>query len=125
VTVPGVPQARQLIDGTLVAASDDASYPILNPATGREIGNAPDGTAEDVEAAITAARRAFDATDWSTDTELRVRCLRQLHQALVDNAETMRALTTAEAGAPAFLTTGPQYDVPVESLRWMTDLAES
>ena len=52
-----------------------------------EIGQAPDGTAADVEGAIAAARRAFDETDWSTDAELRVRCLRQLHQALLDNAD--------------------------------------
>ncbi len=36
----------------------------------------------------------------------------------------MRDLTTAEVGAPAFLTSGPQYDVPVESFRWTLDLAE-
>ena len=78
-----------------------------------------------MDAAIAAARRAFDETDWSTDLELRVRCLRQLHQALVDHGDEMRALTTAEAGAPAFLTAGPQYDVPVEGLRWTADLAES
>ena len=34
-----------------------------------------------------AARRAFDETDWSTNVELRVRCLRQLHQALLDHAD--------------------------------------
>ena len=120
-----VPAPQLLIDGKLTAASNAATYPILNPATGAEIGQAPDATADDVEAAIAAARRAFDETDWSTNVELRVRCLRQLHQALVDNAEEMRALTTAEVGAPAFLTSGPQYDVPVESLKWTTDLAES
>ena len=120
-----IPQPQLLIDGKLTAASDGATYPILNPATGAEIGQAPDATADDLDAAIAAARRAFDETDWSTDVELRVRCLRQLHQALVDNAEDMRALTTAEVGAPAFLTSGPQYDVPVESLRWTIDLAES
>jgi aldehyde dehydrogenase (NAD+) len=118
------PVAQQLVDGKLVGSSSGATYPILNPATGEVIGHAPDSTAEDVETAISAARRAFDETTWSTDLELRVRCLRQLHEALVDNAESMRALTTAEAGAPAFLTAGPQYDVPVESLRWMVDLAE-
>jgi len=107
-----------------VGASGGATYPILNPATGEVIGHAPDGTADDVDAAIAAARRAFDETTWSTDLGLRVRCLRQLHHALVDNAEAMRTLTTAEAGAPAFLTAGPQYDVPVESFRWMVDLAE-
>jgi aldehyde dehydrogenase (NAD+) len=123
-TVLSNPPAQMLIDGKLTPASDGTTYPILNPATGQEIGQAPDATAEDVVAAIAAARRAFDETDWSTNLELRVRCLRQLHQALVDNADAMRTLTTAEVGAPAFLTTGPQYDVPVDSLRWMIDLAE-
>jgi aldehyde dehydrogenase (NAD+) len=120
-----VPQPLLLIDGNLVPASDGATYPILNPATGKEIGRAPDATADDVDAAIAAARRAFDKTNWSTNHEFRVHCLRQLHRALVDNAEEMRALTTAEVGAPAFLTAGPQYDVPVESVAWVADLAAS
>ncbi len=123
--VPTNPPAQQLVDGKLSGASDGSSYPILNPATGQEIGRAPDSTAADVDAAIAAARRAFDETDWSTNHDFRVHCLRQLHQALVDHGDEMRALTTAEVGAPAFLTSGPQYDVPVEGLRWVTDLAAS
>ncbi len=123
-SVPGTPPPRLLIGGTLLAAADGSTYPILDPATGAEIGQAPDATAEDMDAAIEAARRAFDETDWATDPAFRVHCVRQLHQALVDHGEQMRALTTAEAGAPAFLTAGPQYDVPVEGLRWMCDLAE-
>lgn len=115
--------ARLLIGGKLTGASDGASYPVLNPATGREIGRAPDASAADVDAAIAGARRAFDETEWSADHGFRVQCLRQLHQALVDHGADMRALTTEEAGAPAFLTAGPQYDVPVESLKWMVDLA--
>jgi len=122
--VPTNPPAQQLVDGKLGGASDGSSYPILNPATGQEIGRAPDSTGSDVDAAIGAARRAFDDSGWSTDTALRVGCLRQLHQALVDTGEEMRALTTAEAGAPALFTTGPQYDAPVDGLRWVTDLAE-
>jgi aldehyde dehydrogenase (NAD+) len=31
----------------------------------------------------------------------------------------MRALTTAEGGAPAFATAGPAYDVPVAGLEWL------
>ena len=120
-----IPAPRMLVDGKLVDAAEEATYPILNPATGQQIGQSPDAAPADMEAAIGAARRAFDETDWSTNLELRVRCLRQLHQALVDHGDEMRALTTAEAGAPAFLTAGPQYDVPVEGLRWTIDLAES
>lgn len=119
-----LPAPQLLIDGKLTGASDGASYPILNPATGAEIGQAPDATAADVDAAIAAARRAFDESAWSTDVGLRVRCLRQLHQALLDEADDFRALTTAEVGMPAFMLGAAGFDVPVEGLKWVTDLAE-
>ena len=118
------PQARQLVDGALGPASGGATYPILDPATGREIGVAPDSTADDVDAAIDAARRAFDETDWPVDVALRVRCLRQLHAALLEHADTFRALTTAEVGMPGFMMGAAGFDVPVEGLRWVTELAE-
>lgn len=120
---PATPAARQLIDGRLVGASDGRSYPIINPANGREIGRAPDGTAADVDAAVAAARRAFDETDWSVNVDLRVRCLRQLHRALIDHAEEFRALTRAEVGLPDVLMAAAGFDVPVEGLAWVTDLA--
>ena len=119
------PPAQQLVDGKLTGASDGTAYPILNPATGQQIGVAPDGTAADVDAAIAAARRAFDETDWSTNVELRVRCLRQLHQALLDHADEFRALTTAEVGMPGFMMAAAGFDVPVEGLQWVTDLLEA
>jgi aldehyde dehydrogenase (NAD+) len=118
-----VPAAQLLIDGKLRGAADGAAFDISNPATEEVIGAAPAATGDDVAAAIGAARRAFDETDWSTDVEFRVHCLRQLHQALVEHGPAMRALTTAEAGAPTALTSGPQYDVPVDSLGWMVELA--
>ncbi|MEV7431255.1 aldehyde dehydrogenase [Nocardioides sp. NPDC092400] len=119
------PPAQQLVDGKLVAASDGATYPILNPATGEVIGHAPDGTADDVEAAIAAARRAFDESGWATDVALRVRCLRQLHAALLEEGEAFKALTTAEVGMPGFMMGAAGFDVPVDGLRWVTDLLES
>jgi aldehyde dehydrogenase (NAD+) len=118
------PAAQLLVDGKLRGAADAATFDIVNPATEEVIGAAPAATDEDVDAAVAAARRAFDETTWSTDVAFRVRCLRQLHDALVEHGPAMRALTTAEAGAPAGLTTGPQYDAPVASLAWMIDLAE-
>ncbi len=114
--------AQQLVDGKLTAAADGATYAILNPATGEEIGRAPDSTADDVDAAVAAARRAFDETDWSTNVQLRVRCLRQLHQALLDHGDDFRALTTAEVGMPGFMMGAAGFDVPVEGLKWVTDL---
>jgi len=117
--------AQQLVDGKLSGASTGASYDVVNPATGEVIGQAPDSAAADLEAAIAAARRAFDESGWATDVELRVRCLRQLHQALLDHADEFRALTTAEVGMPGFMMGAAGFDVPVEGLRWVTDLLAS
>ena len=64
----------------------------------------------DAEAAVAAARRAFDTTDWSTNTELRIRCLEQLHQALVDHRDELAELTIAEVGATPALCAGAQLD---------------
>jgi aldehyde dehydrogenase (NAD+) len=125
VTELTVPPAQLLVDGKLTGAGGGSTYPIVEPATGREIGRAPDATAADVDAAIGAARRAFDETDWSTDVALRVRCLRQLHRALLDEADAFRALTTAEVGMPTFMMGAAGFDVPVDGLRWVADLAES
>ncbi|EUA30340.1 aldehyde dehydrogenase family protein [Mycobacterium xenopi 4042] len=61
----------------------------------------------DAQAAIAAARRAFDTTSWPTDVEFRIYCLDQLHRALVDHAEELRELTIAEVGATRALTHGP------------------
>ena len=72
------PETRNLIDGKLVAASNGATFENVNPATEEVIGVCADGTKDDMHAAIAAARRAFDETDWSTNPAFRKRCLRQL-----------------------------------------------
>ncbi len=122
---PLPPPAQQLVDGKLGPASDGATYAVRNPATGEEIGHVPDSGAGDVEAAIAAARRAFDETSWSTDHAFRVQCLRQLHRALLDDADAFKALTTAEVGMPSFMMGAAGFDVPVDGLRWVTDLLET
>jgi aldehyde dehydrogenase (NAD+) len=115
---------RLLIGGEFRPASGGATFDTINPATEEVLGLAADANAADMDAAIAAARQAFDTTSWSTDHAFRARCLRQLHDALVAEGEDMRALTTAEVGAPAFLTSGPQFDVPVGDLLWAADLIE-
>lgn len=66
-------ESRLLIDGKLVAGSS-GTFPTVNPATEETLGVAADASLEDMSAAIAAARRAFDETDWATNVELRVRC---------------------------------------------------
>ncbi len=66
------------IDGKLVPAADGATFETLNPATEEVLGAAANGTVADMDAAIDAARRAFDDGGWATDASFRARCLRQL-----------------------------------------------
>ncbi|WP_283613527.1 aldehyde dehydrogenase [Mycolicibacterium poriferae] len=117
-------ESRLLIDGKLVTGSA-GTFPTANPATEETLGVAADASAEDMGAAIAAARRAFDDTDWSTNTELRVRCVRQLQQAMRDHIEDLRELTIAEVGAPRMLTSAAQLEGPVEDLSFCADTAES
>jgi acyl-CoA reductase-like NAD-dependent aldehyde dehydrogenase len=111
---------RMLIDGKLVTA--DRTYPSINPATGQVLDHAPDASVADAQAAIAAARRAFDTTSWATDAEFRARCLDQLHAALVSQKEILRELTIADVGAPRVLTNGPQLEEAIEIVRYYADL---
>ncbi|ORW21665.1 aldehyde dehydrogenase [Mycolicibacter nonchromogenicus] len=114
---------RLLINGELVEA--DAAYPSLNPATGEILGYAPEAGVSHAVAAIGAARRAFDAGDWATDTDLRVRCLDQLHRALIEHRDEFAALTIAEVGATPALTQGAQLDQPIAIVRYYADLLKN
>jgi aldehyde dehydrogenase (NAD+) len=114
-----------LIDGILRDASDQASFPIVDPATEQVIGHAPDASDADTEEAVAAARRAFDDTDWPADREFRARCLRQLKSALETGFETLRDITIAEAGAPLVWTDGPQLRAPIDGLGYVIELLES
>lgn len=122
---------RLLIDGRLVESASSGSggtvrtFPSVNPANGEVLGYAPDASVADAEAAVAAARSAFDAGDWSTNVELRVRCLDQLHRALVEHRDELAELTIAEVGATAALCAGAQLDGPIEIVRYYADLLKS
>ncbi|QSE90503.1 aldehyde dehydrogenase [Rhodococcus pseudokoreensis] len=113
-----------LIDGKLIPGSG-GTFEVINPATEDVLGRAADATDSDMDAAIAAARRAFDHTTWSRDHAFRARCLRQLRDVLQSHIEELRDITIAEVGAPAFLTAGPQLEGPVADLGYFADLAES
>lgn len=118
------PERRNLIAGRLVESSNGATFPNINPATEEVIGGCADATPADMNAAIAAARRAFDETDWSTNHAFRQRCLTQLHQALDRAKEELRAIVVAEAGSPVLLTYSVQTDTYIDAMPYWAELAE-
>ncbi|QIG80744.1 aldehyde dehydrogenase family protein [Stakelama tenebrarum] len=94
-----LPEAKLYIDGEVRGAAGGKTYDVINPWTAGVAGQAADASAEDVEAAIAAARRAFDETDWSTNKELRYGLVQKLFGLLAQNMERLNMLARVEAGA--------------------------
>lgn len=117
-------EARMLIDGRLVMAIDGRLMSNVNPSDGTVIGQVADATIADAALAVDAARRAFDHTAWSTDVELRRRSLRQLRDALQDNADEFRAALIAEIGCARRMTYADQYDYAVSKLGFFDEVLE-
>jgi aldehyde dehydrogenase (NAD+) len=112
-------ERRLLINGELRDSESGKTFDNINPATEEVLGVVADASASDMDAAIAAARRAFDDTSWSTDHEFRATCLRQLQDALQAEAEEIRAELIAEVGTPLLITYGPQLDAPLaDGLLW-------
>src|SRR5437899_9330020 len=104
--------SRMLVGGRLVEARGGKNFPVINPATEEVVGSVTDAAADDMDAAIAAARGAFDDGKWATDRELRKRALTQLRDAIAGDLDDWRGELVAETGCPVALTYGPQLDGP-------------
>ncbi|MFJ2904134.1 aldehyde dehydrogenase family protein [Streptomyces sp. NPDC087212] len=114
-------EERLLIDGELRGAADGATFEVLNPADGTVLGTVADAGQDDMRAAIAAARRAFDETEWAVDHAFRKRCLTQLLDALIEEKEALREELIAEVGAPRMLTYSAQLEDPLKKFQWHID----
>lgn len=113
------PEERLLIDGKLVESSTGKKFDNIDPATEDVLGQVADGTKQDMQRAITAARRAFDETDWSTNHAFRKHCLEQLQEAIESELEEFRSELVDEVGTPVSLTYMAQLDWPLsDAFRW-------
>jgi aldehyde dehydrogenase (NAD+) len=80
----------------------EATFDDVDPSTGQVFSTAPDGTVADMEAAVAAARRAFDEGPWARRSPSdRAKGLVQLAEALARHADDFAALATTEWGMTA------------------------
>jgi aldehyde dehydrogenase (NAD+) len=83
--------------------ADAWTFPARNPATAEPLWDVPDAGLTDARDAVTAARRAFDATQWSTDADLRADAVRRLAAAIAEQSDELVALMAVETGVPVAL----------------------
>ena len=93
-----------LIGADWSPAGSGATIPVCDPATGRTFGSIPAGDAADVDRAVTAARRSFDAGIWrDAKPAARARILWQVATLIEERAEQIAALETRDNGMPLVL----------------------
>ncbi|MBD0713986.1 aldehyde dehydrogenase family protein [Streptomyces sp. CBMA370] len=110
------------IDGEWRPAAGSDTLAVINPADEQVIGHVPAGTAEDVDAAVRAARAALPgwAATPPADRAARIAALRDV---LAARAEDIAATVTAELGAPPRLAALLHAALPVTVAGTYAELA--
>ncbi len=99
----------QYVDGRFVPARSGRTFDVLDPSTEAVIATVPDSGEADVEAAVAAARRAFDVGPWGrTTAQERGRVLFRLAEKVRANAAMLAELESRNNGKPIVES---EYDV--------------
>src|SRR3546814_12300422 len=113
-TVPFTTIDKLYINGEWIDSGPERED-VINPATEAVICRAPVGTAAAADAAIAAARTAFDDGPWPTMSMAeRAAILRRMHAALDARRADIAALIVAEVGCAQGITHGMQVAAPLD-----------
>ena len=112
------------IDGTWVEPAGTDVIEVVSPHTGDIVGRVPHASERDVDAAVEAARRAFDSGEWPRLSPLdRAKAVGRLADAYEARAEDMAQLITLEMGSPISFSRLVQAGMPIGLLRYYAGLA--
>jgi phenylacetaldehyde dehydrogenase len=113
-----------LIGGRWVDAASGKTFGVVNPSTGEELLRVAEGGSEDVDAAVAAARRAYEEGPWRRLTPAeRQRIVWRIADLMEEHAEELATLETLDVGKP--LNNSRAADVPlaIEYFRYMAGWA--
>ncbi|MBX6390626.1 MAG: aldehyde dehydrogenase [Frankia sp.] len=103
-------QGQLLIGGEWTAGTKGSTFDTRDPATGEVIGTAIEATSADVDAAVEAARRAFNDPAWRDMTPAaRGRLLWRIADLIEENAAELAQLESADQGQSVGFATGTMH----------------
>src|SRR5580700_11210500 len=115
---------KMLIDGKWVNAASGKTFATYNPATGEILAHVAEGDRADIDAAVQAARRAFDKGPWTRMTASeRGRLVWKLADLLEEHLEEFAILETLDNGKPLTVARGADVPLAVEMFRYMAGWA--
>ncbi|MEO7084248.1 MAG: aldehyde dehydrogenase family protein, partial [Gemmatimonadaceae bacterium] len=92
---------QHYINGQFVAPHGATVFDVVNPATQEVIARVPEGSAADIDAAVVAARAAFESAAWrETTAQERGRILFRIADVVRRHAADLAELETINNGKP-------------------------
>ncbi|WP_414901941.1 aldehyde dehydrogenase family protein [Rhizobium cremeum] len=92
---------RLFIDGKWQAPAKGGTFPVIDPATEELVHRAPAGTKEDIDAAVKAARLAFDQGPWPRlSGRERAKVLRRISEIILARKHDLARLEVIDNGKP-------------------------
>lgn len=115
---------RMLIGGQWVEAAGGQTLDVINPASEAVIATVAAGQQSDVDAAVTAARKAFDSGPWSRMKPAeRERLLLRLADLMEQNARTLAEIESLDNGKSAAIAQAVDVSLCISYLRYMAGWA--
>jgi len=122
------PQVRQtscFIGGNWQPAASGKTFETIHPATEEVICEVAEGDAADVDAAVKAAREAFENGPWSKmDARDRGRLMYKLADLIEAEADELAALETLDNGKPISDSRGADIPLVIDCLRYYAGWAD-
>src|ERR1700675_2968378 len=112
------------IDGAWVDPVEPKELKVINPATEEVAGVISMGSSKDVDRAVMAARRAFDAYSRTTPAE-RLALMERILAAYKAHYDEIAQAMTIEMGAPMTLSKGSQRRIGVGHISAMIDVLKT
>lgn len=90
-----------LIGGRWVDAASGKTFQTVNPSNEEVLTTVAEAAGADIDAAVAAARRAFESSTWTgISPHVRARLLLKIAETIEQNAEELAAIETLDNGAP-------------------------
>jgi gamma-glutamyl-gamma-aminobutyraldehyde dehydrogenase len=115
-------ETRLFIDGRFVDAAKGGRFTTVNPANGEPLAEMAAGTAEDIDRAVAAARRAFKSGAWSKlAPRQRMEVLYRFAALVNEHAESLAVLETLDMGKPIADVVGGDLPAVIDTIRFMAE----
>lgn len=112
------------INGESVPAKSGKTFDVINPATEEVIAKVSEAQEEDIDAAVAAARKAFDDGEWTKmDSAERAHLIYKFADLLEENREELAQLESLDNGKPYAVALADDVDGTVQHFRYYSGWA--